>query len=121
MKLQVQLLIIDWWWKVNLQKTTGLPNTWVILQSILSSEGIAKQHLNSYNEFIQKGLQNIIDESGSIEIETMGNPYRIKFGTVKLGPPRVVEIDGSVSNILPLEGTRPRCLVLSLWMQWLLP
>ena len=73
------------------------------LQDILNREGVARQHLNSYNEFIQRGLQSIIDEIGSIDIETVGTPYKVKFGKVKLKLPRVVEIDGSVSNIFPLE------------------
>src|SRR5579862_3526901 len=78
-------------------------DAWPVLQDILNREGVARQHLNSYNEFIQRGLQSIIDEIGSIDIETVGTPYKVKFGKVKLKLPRVVEIDGSVSNILPLE------------------
>jgi DNA-directed RNA polymerase subunit B len=86
-------------------ETVQIPkyDTWVILQDLLKREGVARQHLNSYNEFVQRGLQSIIDEIGAIEIETLGNPYKVKFGKVKLGTPRVVEIDGSVSNVLPLE------------------
>ncbi|MDH2901038.1 MAG: DNA-directed RNA polymerase subunit B [archaeon] len=78
-------------------------DAWPVLQDILTREGVARQHLNSYNEFIQRGLQSIIDEIGSIDIETVGTPYKVKFSKVKLKLPRVVEIDGSVSNILPLE------------------
>lgn len=78
-------------------------DAWTVLQDILNREGVARQHLNSYNEYIQRGLQSIIDEIGSIDIETVGTPYKVKFGKVKLKLPRVVEIDGSVSNILPLE------------------
>ncbi|MBI2126409.1 MAG: DNA-directed RNA polymerase subunit B [Thaumarchaeota archaeon] len=79
-------------------------DTWLIIEDILRKEGIARQHLNSYNEFIERGIQSIVDEIGSVEIESLTNPYKIRFGRVKLGTPRVVEIDGSVSNILPLEG-----------------
>src|SRR5579864_9161769 len=87
-----------------MQKEIQQPyDAWPVLQDILNREGVARQHLNSYNEFIQRGLQSIIDEIGSIDIETVGTPYKVKFGKVKLKLPRVVEIDGSVSNILPLE------------------
>ena len=41
---------------------------WAIIQDILKREGISKQHLNSFDEFIEKGLQQIIDEIGDIEI-----------------------------------------------------
>jgi DNA-directed RNA polymerase subunit B len=78
-------------------------DAWPVLRNILETEGVARQHLNSYNEFIETGLQSIIDEVGGMEIEALGNPYRVKFGQLTLGQPRVVEIDGSISNILPME------------------
>jgi DNA-directed RNA polymerase subunit B len=78
-------------------------DSWVILQDLLQREGVARQHLNSYNEFFAKGMQNIIDEISEIEVETVSTPYKVKFGRLTIGMPRVVEIDGSVSNILPME------------------
>jgi len=83
--------------------TMKLDNSWIILRDILQREGIARQHLNSYDEFIEKGLQSIVDEVGGIEIETVTTPYKIKFGKLALGRPQVVEIDGSLSYELPLE------------------
>lgn len=76
---------------------------WPILEDILRKEGVARQHLNSYNEFISKGIQSVIDEVAEVDIETATGPYKIKFGKVSLGRPRVVEIDGSTSYILPVE------------------
>ncbi len=83
--------------------TTKQLDSWAVLRDILQREGVARQHLNSYNEFIAKGLQSIIDEIGETEIETVSTPYKVKFGRVELGRPRIVEIDGSVSNIFPME------------------
>ena len=40
---------------------------WGIIQDILSREGIAKQHLNSFDEFLKKGLQEIINEIDHID------------------------------------------------------
>ena len=65
-------------------------NSWVILSDLLQREGVARQHLNSYNEFFTRGLQNIVDEIGEVEIETVSTPYKIKFGRLTLGSPRVV-------------------------------
>ncbi len=42
---------------------------WPIIQDILSTEGVAKQHLNSFDHILKKGLQEIIDETGHIELE----------------------------------------------------
>ena len=86
-----------------MQKTSDNYGSWAILGDMLAKEGVARQHLNSYSEFVERGLQSIIDEVGGIEIETTAIPYRVKFGKLTRGKPRVVEIDGSVSGILPLE------------------
>ena len=34
---------------------------WPIINDILRREGVARQHLNSYNEFIERGLQFVLD------------------------------------------------------------
>jgi DNA-directed RNA polymerase subunit B len=86
-----------------MQKLDSKLNTWAIIEDVLRKEGIARQHLNSYNEFVERGIQLIVDEIGSVDIESLTSPYKIRFGKVKVGTPRVVEIDGSISNILPLE------------------
>ncbi|MFC1755020.1 DNA-directed RNA polymerase subunit B [Thermoproteota archaeon] len=78
-------------------------DSWEIIKNMLETEGVARQHLNSYNEFIETGLQSIIDEINGLAVEALTNPYRIKFGKISVGQPRIVEIDGSISNILPLE------------------
>ncbi len=77
---------------------------WPIIQDILRREGVAKQHLNSFDEFLGRGLQSIIDEVGHIEIENAEYPYRIQLGKVKLQPPRMMELDGSITHITPAEG-----------------
>jgi DNA-directed RNA polymerase subunit B len=86
-----------------LSKQLQRSNSWIVLRDLLEREGVARQHLNSYNELVSKGLQNIVDEIGEVEVETVSTPYKIKFGRITIGAPRVVEIDGSVSSILPME------------------
>jgi DNA-directed RNA polymerase subunit B len=76
---------------------------WPIINDILRKEGVARQHLNSYNEFMEKGLQSIIDEVAEIEIETSEYPYKIKLGKIKLQQPRIMELDGSITHVAPME------------------
>ena len=71
---------------------------WPIINDILRREGVARQHLNSYNEFIERGLQSIIDEVNEIEIETAEYPYKIKLGKIKMQQPRIMELDGSITH-----------------------
>ena len=76
---------------------------WPIIQDVLRLNGIAKQHLNSFDEFIDKGLQGTIDEMGQIEIENTEYPYKIQLGKAKMKRPRMMELDGSITNVTPAE------------------
>jgi len=83
--------------------TDSVNKHWAIIQDILSREGIAKQHLNSFDEFLKKGLQEIINEIDHIDIENAEYPYRIKLGRIQFKQPRMMELDGSVTHITPAE------------------
>ncbi len=76
---------------------------WPIIQDILRREGIARQHLNSFDEFLERGMQSIIDEVSQIEIENAEYPYRIQLGKIKRKKPRMMELDGSITSITPAE------------------
>ncbi|MDI1496281.1 MAG: DNA-directed RNA polymerase Rpb2 [Cenarchaeum symbiont of Oopsacas minuta] len=84
-----------------MEDTSG--KRWPIIQDILRKEGIAKQHINSFNEFLEFGLQSIIKEVNQIEIENAEYPYKIQLGKIKLKKPRMMELDGSITNIAPAE------------------
>ena len=76
---------------------------WPVIQDILKREGIARQHLNSFDEFLERGLQSIINEVKKIDIENAEYPYKIQLGKVKLQQPRMMELDGSITHISPAE------------------
>ena len=76
---------------------------WPVIQDILKREGIARQHLNSFDEFLERGLQSIVNEVGQIDIENAEYPYKIQLGKVKLQQPRMMELDGSITHITPAE------------------
>ena len=73
---------------------------WPVIQDILRREGIARQHLTSFDEFLDNGLQSIIQEVGQIEIENAEYPYKIQLGKIKLQQPRMMELDGSITHEL---------------------
>jgi len=83
--------------------TNSANNRWPIIQDILSKQGVAKQHLNSFDEFLKKGLQDIIDEIDHIDIENAEYPYKIQLGRIQFKQPRMMELDGSVTHITPVE------------------
>ena len=76
---------------------------WPVIQNILITQGIAKQHLNSFDEFLENGLQEIINEVQQIEIENAEYPYTIKLGKIKFQEPRMMELDGSITHTTPAE------------------
>ena len=78
-------------------------NNWDVMKTFFAEEGLVKQHLDSYNDFVQNTLQQIIDEIQGISIEVPGHTYDIKFGTIEVAEPRVVEVDGTVREVYPRE------------------
>jgi len=83
--------------------SSSINNRWPIIQDILTREGVAKQHLNSFDEFLKKGLQEIINEIGHIDIENAEYPYKIELGRIRILQPRMMELDGSITPITPAE------------------
>ncbi len=71
-----------------------------VLELFLKRRELVKQHIDSYNNFIEQRLQNIIDETG--EIETDVN-VAVKLGKIKIERAEIVEADGSRRNVTPLE------------------
>ncbi|MFB0543390.1 MAG: DNA-directed RNA polymerase subunit B [Candidatus Bathyarchaeia archaeon] len=76
---------------------------WEMMKAFVAQEGLVKQHLRSYNEFVHNTLQQIIDEIGGITIETLNHKEEIKFGTIEVKEPQIVEVDGTRRSVYPRE------------------
>jgi DNA-directed RNA polymerase subunit B len=76
---------------------------WFLMKAFLEEEGLSRQHLDSYNDFIENNLQRIIDEVGEISIDAPINPFKVKLKRIEVGKPRIVEVDGSDHLIYPKE------------------
>jgi DNA-directed RNA polymerase subunit B len=81
-----------------------------LLKAFFKEKGLVRQHLDSYNEFIDHGLQEIVDEVGEIPIEVPECPYKVKLGQVwiidpqtRISGPYVTEVDGTKHEIYPIE------------------
>jgi DNA-directed RNA polymerase subunit B len=73
------------------------------MKSYYREDGLVRQHLDSYNYFIEHGLQAIIDETGEISIDVPDYPFKVKLRRLEIGRPRVIEVDGSDHPIYPME------------------
>ncbi len=76
---------------------------WELMKEFFVEEGLVRQHISSFDDFVGKGLQEIVDEVKEIPLEIEGNPIIIKFGKIELGSPRIIEVDGSERLIYPSE------------------
>jgi len=85
-------------------------DTNLILKAFFKDKGLVRQHLDSFNEFIDHGLQEVIDEVGEIPIEVPESPYKVKLGQVwiidpqtRITGPYTTEVDGTKHEIYPME------------------
>jgi len=89
---------------------TSRDNVYPLLKAFFKEKGLVRQHLDSYNEFIDHGLQEVIDEVGEIPIEVPESPYKVKLGQVwiidpqtRITGPYTTEVDGTKHEIYPME------------------
>lgn len=72
----------------------------VILKNYLSNHSLVESNIVSFNNFIDKRMQEIVDE---ISDGLISDDFEIKLGKVSVQKPVVVEADGSSSVLTPTE------------------
>ncbi|KAL7592771.1 DNA-directed RNA polymerase II subunit RPB2 [Lactuca sativa] len=63
-------------------------DAWTVISSYFEEKGLVRQQLDSFDEFIQNSMQEIVDESADIEIrrESQHNPgHRPDCAEVRFG------------------------------------
>jgi DNA-directed RNA polymerase subunit B" len=78
----------------------------IMLNSALNSTALAGHHITSFEYFIDKGLQRIIETEGLVEpsIKPTGfNDFKIKINKITIGKPDIIESDSIVRAIMPME------------------
>ncbi|CAK4076589.1 unnamed protein product [Aphanomyces euteiches] len=91
-------------------------DAWAVISAYFEEKGLVRQQLDSFDEFIQNTMQELIDDSRSIRItpEAQYNPgqksnrvtdtiYQIQFGQIYLSRCTMTESDGSTSVMFPHE------------------
>ena len=72
-----------------------------LLQAYFNENSLVKQHLDSYNKFVDHGIQTVIDRVGVVQPNIEG--FELRFGQVRLEKPMIVEADGSRRLVYPME------------------
>ena len=85
-------------------------DTHLMLKAFFKDKGLVRQHLDSFNEFIDHGLQEVVDEVAEIPIEVPESPYTVKLGQIwiidpqtRITGPYATEVDGTKHEIYPME------------------
>ncbi|MHA1619750.1 MAG: hypothetical protein ACTSVZ_10760, partial [Promethearchaeota archaeon] len=74
---------------------------WDLLRAYFGEIGLVRQHLDSFNVFLEETLQQICDETKKI-IPDIPDFYII-FGKITVDDPQVREADGATKSVTPLE------------------
>jgi len=69
-----------------------------VLQSFEKENGWVKFQIESYNHFIKFGMQSIVEELDSVQLNPEAGEFKLKFGQVEIGSPHIKEADGSVRS-----------------------
>ena len=72
-----------------------------ILESYLSTTSMVQQQIESYNRFIRIGIHRVISSNSLVEPEVSN--FAIKFSSIRIEQPVIIESDGSTRKILPNE------------------
>ncbi|KAJ1640261.1 RNA polymerase II core subunit [Pavlovales sp. CCMP2436] len=89
-------------------------DAWEVISSYFADKGLVQQQLNSFDEFLETTMQEIIDEHPSVDVRPgiQMNPTQaagaetrhvIEFGQVYLSRASVTEPDGKNSTLFPNE------------------
>ncbi len=76
-------------------------NTKILAKSYFTPNKIVQHHIDSFNKFIDVGLQKIIDEQKIIETDIDGT--YLKLGKIRVENPIVKEADGAIEKLYPNE------------------
>jgi len=75
-------------------------NQHLIVKKYLKDHSLVESNIKSFNNFIEKRMQEIVDEvSETID----SDDFEINLGKIKVENPKVIEADGSSSLIMPFE------------------
>ena len=76
-------------------------DTWPVVEAFFKNKGLVRQHLDSYNDFIERRLQQIIDEIGKIDLDIEG--VYVKLKRIRLGTPKAYEAKEGQVDLWPNE------------------
>lgn len=81
-------------------------NSQILIRKYFENNSIVLADINSFNEFIERELQEIINENREVEptiIPTNIEEFKIRLDKIYVTKPEITEADGSTRAIYPVE------------------
>ena len=75
---------------------------WEVVEAMFKEYPLVKQHIDSYNEFVNNKIHKILDDINS-QANKQGEKVEIRFHKIRLEKPVVTEADGSKRDLTPME------------------
>ncbi len=72
-----------------------------LTRDYLREHSMVEQYLESYDKFVEHGLQKVVNAQEVIEPQIEG--LVLKLGKIRVEKPRVIEVDGSSHILYPME------------------
>lgn len=76
-----------------------------LIDRFVKHYGLMSFHLDSYNDFVENGINQIIDENKHITVTAKDQTYKIEFGDLVINSPVHKEINERVKKIYPKKCT----------------
>ncbi len=74
-----------------------------LLRSFEKDRSWVRYQIDSFNNFLDFGIQKIVDDIGTINLVPETGEYKLSFDRIEIGKPVIKEADGSVRQIFPNE------------------
>ncbi|KAL7417639.1 DNA-dependent RNA polymerase II second largest subunit [Mrakia frigida] len=97
----------------NDEDTITQEDAWVVISSFFEDKGLVTQQLESFNEFVENSMQELVDEEGNLTLDQYDQHtgvdgdetrrYEISFGQIYLSKTTMTESDGTVAAMFPQE------------------
>jgi len=89
-------------------------DAWTVISAYFSEKGLVRQQLDSFDEFIQNSMQELVDDSGELRIKrhaqftpeetgSSDDSFVMAFNQVYVSKPTTTEKDGSMNSMFPHE------------------
>lgn len=90
-------------------------DAWSVISAYFDEKGLVRQQLDSFDEFVNNTMQELVDDSGEIKVTEVNQfgigqttdgdsrSYQINFGQIYVGKPTITEKNGGTDTICPQE------------------